>query len=196
MQCSVAVVSGGIVSRTPVLSTLLGLRNEWLAWLAGSFVDDIIITICMTHILSQAKNRTSWNATETMLTTLINRVIQSGAATVIVAAIDLAVFVQLPDKNYFYVPSYILGKVYTNSFMLNLNLRRPNGSRSEQDALPLSLTRSEGIRVERSIHRDMDAEGDIKWVSADPTTNNTEHRVNIGRVHGGSKNSDSILTSD
>jgi len=182
MQCTIATVAGSIVSRNPLLTTLLGLSNEFSTWLAGSFVADIIITACMTYILTQARNRSSWAASETMLTKLVNRVIQSGAATVVIAAVDLALFVQLPETNYFYVPSYILGKIYTNSFMLNLNLRRPNGPGPYGDqTLPLSTLRADGVHVERSTHRDAE-EGDIKWVPTDPAASNKQHRVDIHRV--------------
>ncbi|KAJ6550335.1 hypothetical protein B0H19DRAFT_952166, partial [Mycena capillaripes] len=104
LQSLIAMVSGLIVSQNPLLSTLQSLDNEFATWLAGSFADDTIITICMIYILSQAKNRTSWGASETMLTKLINRIIQTGAATMVLTAIDLAIFLQIPDTNYYYVP--------------------------------------------------------------------------------------------
>ncbi|KAJ7196408.1 hypothetical protein GGX14DRAFT_545727 [Mycena pura] len=177
MQSTIAMVSALIVSQNPVLPTLLGLSREFSTWLAGSLVVDIIITVCMSYILVQAKNNTSWGPTESMLTRLINRLIQSGAATVMLAAISLALFVQIPETNYYYVP-------YTNSLMLNLNLRRPNGSYITEQAstgnvLPLSPLRSEGVhvRVEHATHND------IKWTSAvvvDPSS--MEHNVNIHKI--------------
>ncbi|KAF8199405.1 hypothetical protein K438DRAFT_1823537 [Mycena galopus ATCC 62051] len=60
-----------------------------------------------------------------MLTKVIHRIIQSGAASAVCAAIDLSIFVGFPSTNYHVVPAYILGKMYTNSLMLTLNLRRP-----------------------------------------------------------------------
>ncbi|KAF7373113.1 hypothetical protein MSAN_00519100 [Mycena sanguinolenta] len=173
LQSLIAMVSALILSQNPLLSTMLSLSNEFSVWLAGSFVADTIITICMTYILSQARHATAWGPTESMLTRLINRVIQSGAATVIVAAINLAIFIKLPETNYYYVPAYILGKIYTNSLMLNLNLRRPNGTYVTghgNDVLhlsPLPTLREEvHIRVEQHT-----ALNDTKWTAsvADPS---------------------------
>ncbi|KAJ7186882.1 hypothetical protein C8R46DRAFT_1342168 [Mycena filopes] len=164
MQSIIAMVSSIIVTQTPVLATLLSLSDEFSTWLAGSFVADIIIVACMTYVLSQARNKTAWGPTESMLTKLINRIVQSGAATVIVAAIDLALFVRIPDTNYYYVPSYILAKIYTNSLMLNLNLRKPNAAHNSElgtNILPLASYHSEGVRV-RVEHTTHD---DIKWPS-------------------------------
>ncbi|KAJ7182055.1 hypothetical protein C8R46DRAFT_1069088 [Mycena filopes] len=140
-----------------------------------SFVADIIITMCMTYILVQARNKSAWGPTETLLTKLINRIIQSGAATVIIAAIDLGLFVTVPDTNYYFVPSYILAKI--NSLMLNLNLRRPNGNyyvtEQSSNILPLSALRGEPsglqVRVEQTT------QNDTKWTvgseaAIDPTT--------------------------
>ncbi|KAJ6470165.1 hypothetical protein DFH09DRAFT_954877, partial [Mycena vulgaris] len=101
-------------------------------WLSGSFVVDTLITACMTYILTQAKQNGVWARTETLITKLIHRVIQTGAASSICAAIDLAMFVGFPSTNYHVVPAYILGKVYTNSLMLNLNLRHPTAPNTSQ----------------------------------------------------------------
>ncbi|KAJ6569353.1 hypothetical protein B0H19DRAFT_1373548 [Mycena capillaripes] len=52
----------------------------------------------------------------------------TGTVTVIVAGLDLAMFVKLTDTNYYFALyyAYILGKLYSNSFMLSLNMREPN----------------------------------------------------------------------
>ncbi|KAJ7186128.1 hypothetical protein C8R46DRAFT_1062556 [Mycena filopes] len=177
MQSTIAMVSGLIVSQNPVLSTLLGLSKEFSTWLAGSFVADIIITMCMTYILVQARNKSAWGPTETLLTKLINRIIQSGAATVIIAAIDLGLFVTVPDTNYYFVPSYILAKIYSNSLMLNLNLRRPNGNyyvtEQSSNILPLSALRGEPSGLQVRVQQT--TQNDTKWTvgsegAIDPTT--------------------------
>ncbi|KAJ7793954.1 hypothetical protein B0H14DRAFT_2924639 [Mycena olivaceomarginata] len=120
-----AMVAALICSQFPVQETLIRLHPQFSTWLAGSLANDVVITVCMIYILTRAKNQATWRPSETLLTKLINRVVQSGSATVVVAAIDLALFVRFPAKNYHYVPSYILGKVYSNAFFLNINLRRP-----------------------------------------------------------------------
>ncbi|KAJ7265218.1 hypothetical protein C8J57DRAFT_1230236 [Mycena rebaudengoi] len=105
-----------------------------------------------------------------MLTKLINRVIQSGAATVVCAAIDLGFFIGQPTTNTHFVP-------YTNSLMLTLNLRRPNGA-NNSDSLPMNSVksqptgRSQGVQIERSTYCGADTTHvDSKWMPEE------EHRV-------------------
>ncbi|KAJ7898130.1 hypothetical protein B0H13DRAFT_1884366 [Mycena leptocephala] len=98
--------------------------------------------------LARAKSRTSWATSETLLTNLINRVIQSGAVTSVCAAVDLAVFAGIVDTNFHFVPSYILGKLYTNSLMLTLNLRRPTYKIPDADLMPMSGLRSQDVSVQ------------------------------------------------
>ncbi|KAJ7671827.1 hypothetical protein B0H17DRAFT_1084787 [Mycena rosella] len=210
MQSTIATVAGSIVSRNPQMTVLLGLSPEFSTWLVGSLVDDIIITICMTYIVRALSPITIVSNVYVVKTVNSSQKpdqlgcirdyanqahhsgIQSGAATVVIAAIDLALFIQLPETNYFYVPSYILGKIYTNSFMLNLNLRRPNSGpyvdavSNDSSTLPMNSLRSDGIRVERNTHRDVDG-GDIKWVPTDPAANGMQRRVDhvdILKIHG------------
>ncbi|KAJ7683504.1 hypothetical protein B0H14DRAFT_3535127 [Mycena olivaceomarginata] len=88
----------------------------WEIWFAGSLVADVLITACMTYILARAKSRTFCAPSETMLTTLINRVVQSGAVTSVCAAVDLALFAGNVETNFHFVPSYILGKLCVVAF--------------------------------------------------------------------------------
>ncbi|KAK6978090.1 hypothetical protein R3P38DRAFT_3120652 [Favolaschia claudopus] len=120
-----AMVASMICASEPVQETLIRMHPEFSTWLAGSLANDVVITVCMIWILMRAKSNLIYAPSETLLTKLINRIIQSGSATAVVAAIDLALFVKFPRKNYHYVPAYVLGKIYSNSFFLNLNLRRP-----------------------------------------------------------------------
>ncbi|KAJ6520657.1 hypothetical protein DFH09DRAFT_1098239 [Mycena vulgaris] len=138
-----AIVPGVMLLHPPTQENLLRLHPGFSIWLSGSFVVDTLITACMTYIvnslanpstsetnsrhiqLTQAKQTGVWAPTETLLTKLIHRVIQTGAASSICAAIDLAMFVGFPSTNYHVVP-------YTNSLMLNLNLRRPTAPNTSQ----------------------------------------------------------------
>jgi preprotein translocase subunit SecE len=54
--------------------------------------------------LAKAKKKTSWSDSETLLTSLINRVITTGAATAVCAAVDLGMFLGYPTTNYHVVP--------------------------------------------------------------------------------------------
>ncbi|KAJ7095513.1 hypothetical protein C8R44DRAFT_889938 [Mycena epipterygia] len=148
----------GMISGLPLLKNsspenqIRWYPGVWEIWFAGSLVADVLVTACMTYILARVKSRTFWATSETMLTTLINRVVQSGAVTSICAAVDLALFAGIVDTNFHFVPSYILGKLYTNSLMLTLNLRRPTYQIPD---LPMSGPRSQdvsGVHFRRTTH--------------------------------------------
>ncbi|KAK6978084.1 hypothetical protein R3P38DRAFT_3236178 [Favolaschia claudopus] len=151
-----AMVAAMICASDPIQETLIRMHPEFSTWLAGSLANDIVITGCMLYILTQAKSQTTWGPSETLLTKLINRMISSGSATVVVAAVDLALFVKYPANNYHYVPAYILGKIYSNAFFLNLNLRRPQrGQYSESNMINTQPTNDSyqlqgAIRVQQS----------------------------------------------
>ncbi|KAJ7248992.1 hypothetical protein C8J57DRAFT_1522053 [Mycena rebaudengoi] len=142
LQGLTAMITGIVILQNPVQTNLIRLHHQFETWLVASLVDDVMITACMFYILSQAKSRSAWSSSETMLTNLINRVVQSGAATVLCAAIDLGFFIGQPTTNTHFVPAYMLGKLYTNSLMLTLNLRRPNGA-NNSDSLPMNSVKSQ-----------------------------------------------------
>ncbi|KAJ7908430.1 hypothetical protein B0H13DRAFT_2331410 [Mycena leptocephala] len=152
----------GMISGLPLLKNsspenqIRWYPGVWI-WFAGSLVADVLVTACMTYILARAKSRTSWATSETLLTTLINRVIQSGAVTSVCAAVDLALFAGIVNTNFHFVPSYILGKLYTNSLMLTLNLRRPTYKIPDADLMPMSGLRSQDVSVH--FKRTDDVEG-------------------------------------
>ncbi|KAJ7712860.1 hypothetical protein B0H16DRAFT_1743801 [Mycena metata] len=114
VQGFTAVICGGLLLHPPTQENLIRLHPGFSLWLAGSFVVDTLITGCMTHVLAQAKNNAFSGSTDTMLTKLIHRVITTGAASAICAAVDLAMFVQFPSTNYHVVPAYILGKLFVH----------------------------------------------------------------------------------
>ncbi|KAL0568096.1 hypothetical protein V5O48_013896 [Marasmius crinis-equi] len=168
MQGLAAIVSGLVLLiGGPTQENLIRLHPGFSVWLAGSLTTDILITGCMTHILYKARADTRYLNSETMLTRMINNTVQTGAITVICAAVDLALFTKYVNTNYHYVPcvqfllsssvdpdgkpekrAYILGKLYSNSLMLNLNLRKPQNLSSASfttgvsDTLPMHYFRS------------------------------------------------------
>ncbi|KAJ7860292.1 hypothetical protein B0H13DRAFT_2355681 [Mycena leptocephala] len=155
-QSLVAMISGfPLLKNSSPENRIRWYPGVWI-WLAGSLVADVLITACMTYILARAKSRTFWATSETTLATLINRVVQTGAVTSVCAAIDLALFAGIVDTNFHFVPSYILGKLYTNSLMLTLNLRRPTYQVPDVDLMPMSGPRSQdisgGIHFKRTTH--------------------------------------------
>ncbi|KAJ7743767.1 hypothetical protein B0H16DRAFT_1560547 [Mycena metata] len=153
-----AMITGFVSLKTPTQQNLIRLHPEFSIWLGGSFACDIMITVSMTYVLAAAKARTFWASSETMITRLINQIVQTGAATAICAAVDLALFIGVAHTNFHFVPAYILGKFYTNSLMLTLNLRRPTNALLDADLMTMnsfSIGKSQepvAVHVNRDTH--------------------------------------------
>ncbi|KAJ7215285.1 hypothetical protein B0H12DRAFT_1242022 [Mycena haematopus] len=193
-QSMTAMVTGLVMLHPPNVNNLIRLHPEFATWLGTSLADDILITACMTYLLSKAKKKTSWSGTETLLTSLINRVITTGAATAVCAAVDLGMFLGYPTTNYHVVPAYILGKLYTNSLMLTLNLRRPHAAKGYSDSLPMNSVKfahntglSQGGLHDTNFSHDAAMGGyDPKWIPADHLADTVrEHRVEIREIDNG-----------
>ncbi|KAJ7159447.1 hypothetical protein C8R46DRAFT_906202 [Mycena filopes] len=99
-----AIVTGFVSLKNPTQTNLIRLHPEFSIWLGGSFACDILITVCMTYVLAKARTRTFWASSETMVTKLINQVIQTGMATAVCAAADLALFIGVAHTNFHFVP--------------------------------------------------------------------------------------------
>ncbi|KAJ7249662.1 hypothetical protein C8J57DRAFT_1723842 [Mycena rebaudengoi] len=190
-QSIIGMVSGILLLRPPDVNNIFHLHPELSTLLAASLADDILITASMTYIdgaACQGQRQTSWIGPESLLTTLINRVVITGAATTVGAAIDLAMFIGYPTTNYHIVPSYILGKFYTNSLMLTLNLRRPHAVKNYSESMPMSPVRfasgtwnsQGGVHVAHTTCSNTGVVGnETKWDH--PANNAQEHqRINEG----------------
>ncbi|KAJ7657138.1 hypothetical protein B0H17DRAFT_1097774 [Mycena rosella] len=148
-QGTAAVLAGALILHTPTKAELTLVHPEITLGLSTSLTVDVIIATSMTFFLIRVKQQSTWGPTETMLAALIHRVVQTGAASAVCAAVDLAMFVIYPATNYHSVPAFILGKVYTNSLMLTLNLRRPTTPTSNKQSGVPSFRKDE--THERSV---------------------------------------------
>ncbi|KAJ7159466.1 hypothetical protein C8R46DRAFT_1194813 [Mycena filopes] len=156
MQGLAAIITGFDSLDNPTQTNLIRLHPEFSLQLGGSFACDILITVCMTYVLAKARARTFWASSETMVTNLINQVIQTGMATAVCAAVDLALFAGFPHTNFHFVPAYILGKF--NSLMLTLNLRRPKKHVPDVDLVTMNSFNPAqdpvAVHVNKSTHVD------------------------------------------
>ncbi|ESK92319.1 hypothetical protein Moror_4604 [Moniliophthora roreri MCA 2997] len=91
-QCLAGIITSGELFRNSDQENLGRLHPGFSFWSAGSSAADILITGCMTYLLYTAKRQTSWGASETMLTRLINNTIQTGLLTVVCACIQTFLF--------------------------------------------------------------------------------------------------------
>ncbi|KAJ7041893.1 hypothetical protein C8F04DRAFT_1297068 [Mycena alexandri] len=122
--CAV-IVSVALIDEDLSQQNFIHLHPVFMAsvWLAGSFTTDLLISGSMIWILQTSKSRSLVTPTNSLLNRLIVNTIQTGSATVVCAGIGLALFVKYTDKNYYYAFVYVLGKIYSNSFLATLNFR-------------------------------------------------------------------------
>ncbi|KAJ7141590.1 hypothetical protein C8R46DRAFT_1361185 [Mycena filopes] len=170
LVCAVMVLSGlaqsmaGITGSALLQSNvtqenLIRLHPVFTFWLAGSFITDFIVAVTMTWILHTAKSASAVTQTNGMLNRLMINTIQTGTATGLCAGLELVMFLRFPQTNYHWAFAYILGKLYTNSFMVSINLREPR-RRSKLDAAESIELR---IQVSRDVERTMG--GNVKMRS-------------------------------
>lgn len=133
---------------------LLKLHPAFTFWLVGAFVTDILITATVMWILQTAKSQTQVAQTHNLLNRLILNAVQTGCATVIAAALNLALFVKFTDTNYYLAFNFVLGKLYTNSFMMNLNMRLPRKDPRHSESI--------NMHIQVSQSTDRTDEGDPK----------------------------------
>jgi len=98
----------------------LGLHTAFRIWSAGGLLPDTLIVICMGYVLCHAEANPNPGSKRTAP---IITIAQVGVFPIICAFIDVVLVVYAPP-NYHFVPAYILGKMYTNSLLAFLNLRR------------------------------------------------------------------------
>ncbi|KAF9458912.1 hypothetical protein BDZ94DRAFT_1269418 [Collybia nuda] len=93
-------------------------------WLAGSVVVDIIIAIGMTYYLLKArKSARLTRRTDDVVLKIVRLTIETNTLSAGVAIITLVTYIAFPNDTLSFCPSYVLGKVYTNSVMVALNNR-------------------------------------------------------------------------
>lgn len=140
VQCLSAIISGArisTVSRTKSpIDTVVAIFPGCVVWLSGSLLCDIVITVSMFLLLTRTRRQTSFRRTETLLTKLITLSVETGLATTIVAALELALLVAHPLEEYHEAPAYALGKLYSNALLATLNAR--HFRQDETDSMTLS----------------------------------------------------------
>ncbi|KAJ7649575.1 hypothetical protein DFH06DRAFT_1475918 [Mycena polygramma] len=118
---------------------LLRLHPYFTFWLAAAFTTDVMIACCMVWILQTVKSKSKITQTDSLLNKLILSSVQTGSVTVVAAAVDLALLVEYTDTNYHLAFGYILGKLYTNSFMANMNMRAPRLSAEPPESIGMRI---------------------------------------------------------
>jgi len=118
-----AFVGSALFLRVDDVSVLPKLTVAFQIWLAGSFAADVLIAITMLAILRGMRSRSTFRDTGDIITKISRHSVQTGALTALSALAQLVLFVRLPTTNLHQVFAYILGKLYSNSLLANLNAR-------------------------------------------------------------------------
>ncbi|KAG6814750.1 hypothetical protein H0H93_012374, partial [Arthromyces matolae] len=111
-----------------VLGAVRGAEHKTpvIVWLVGSTACDIAIALTMTYVLHTAKTAHMFMRTQNLIDKLIFQVVQSGAITAGGAVVDMVLYLCYTD-NYLHVGMVVLlGKLYSNVLLANLNGRPGN----------------------------------------------------------------------
>jgi len=121
LACSI-VGSAQVLSTKIQNSSKLSTFDAFSIWLACSAACDIAIAAGMVYFLSR-NNQATIRATEYLITRLTNFAIRTGTFTAVCAVLSLAFFLSLKTTDLNDVPFLMLGKLYSNTVLANLNAR-------------------------------------------------------------------------
>jgi len=119
-------------------------------WLASGMTVDTIIALTMSYLVLKARDTTQHQPSLNILTKILIRVVATGVLTAFAAMIGLIVFVRFLKTDLYETPGYILGKLFSNALLVNLNVRS-GGIRGGIEELDTSLTNSQPTSTIRSL---------------------------------------------
>ncbi|KAF8874412.1 hypothetical protein BD779DRAFT_1566644 [Infundibulicybe gibba] len=157
------------------LSILPSVTTGFTVWLAGSFAADILIAGSMLYILGKARAQSFSKRTETMVSKLMANTIQTGAVTAIAAGVELILFLVYKNNNYHEAPAFLLGKLYSNVLLANLNARVQNKRLGDDVQFMSTAHSSENARSETAVR--------ITKLSQRKTVSDDDVEMGIVRVH-------------
>ncbi|KAJ7279664.1 hypothetical protein C8J57DRAFT_1303904 [Mycena rebaudengoi] len=173
---SAAGMAGGIkyvlLSDLPTDSEVVTVRLLGKIWILGNVICDVVIAAAMVVILSQYRKATPWKTTDSLITKLIYHTVETSVVTAAVAILDLGLF--FPTPYYPGIPlSFIIGKIYSNVMMANINARK----RVEGSAAGGSMQFSAELRfVDSGSHeQDRTLESRTQVSKVPMLTNETKH---------------------
>lgn len=91
-------------------------------WLVGNTLSDILIASTMIYHLRRiwAKNGC---LSDHVLVRIVRLTVETNLVTTTVSIVSLVMIAVYPDKNWYVCPTYILGKLYSNTLLVSLNNR-------------------------------------------------------------------------
>jgi len=119
-------------------------------WLASGMTVDTIIAFTMSYLVLKARGTTPCQQSVSILTKILVRIVATGVLTAFCAMIGLIAFVRFLKTDLYETPGYILGKLFSNALLVNLNVRS-GGIRGDMVDLNTSLTNSDFTNTNRSL---------------------------------------------
>ncbi|KAJ8092669.1 hypothetical protein PM082_006997 [Marasmius tenuissimus] len=124
-------------------------RTALTIWLTITGACDVIIAVCMTVILSRKRSGFN-NSTDDAITKIIRLTVETGTLTAILAMLTVILFFVFPSRSYWNIPIDMLGKLYSNNFMVILNRRiRMFGDNSDPTVPSTTITYGNSTQLSR-----------------------------------------------
>ncbi|KAF8498152.1 hypothetical protein F5888DRAFT_225220 [Russula emetica] len=94
-----------------------------IIWLSATVVSDILIASATVYFLTRRQKDTNGFFQNNVLTNIVRLTMETNLLTTSVGIVALLVLIIFPDKNWYTCPTAILGKLYSNTFLVSLNNR-------------------------------------------------------------------------
>jgi len=117
-----------VLSVNRVATGLSSISSGFITGVAGSFAADALIAGCQIVILSQARSKSPFKKTETVVTKLIVHTVQTAAVTALASLVWLILYTTMPNNFVSLTTVFMIGKLYSNVLMANLNARLPEST--------------------------------------------------------------------
>ncbi|KAJ7780764.1 hypothetical protein DFH07DRAFT_439326 [Mycena maculata] len=99
---------------------------------ASAFACDVSITACLCYTLNG--KRTGLKSTNSLLNTLMIIAVNRGMLTALSAALNIILFLSIPNTFWFFLGLILSGKLYMNSMLATLNTRQHIRGRLNEDS--------------------------------------------------------------
>ncbi|KAF4569585.1 hypothetical protein EYR36_009382 [Pleurotus pulmonarius] len=110
-----------------------------ITWLVMSAIADLSITGCLVYTLTKQTRRNSFQATDDLVTKIMRFAIETGLLTTLCTLTEAILFYvsYRTFASFYFIPDFILSKVYANSLLATLNVRAK--WKDEATAVPMSF---------------------------------------------------------
>ncbi|KAF8462495.1 hypothetical protein DFH94DRAFT_483898 [Russula ochroleuca] len=125
--CLLSVIGGlgaltaGILSYERRLAGVL-LEIPEITWIVASTLSDLLITSAMLYHLRRVWARDG-HLSNHVLVSIVRLTIETNLVTTFVSIVSLVMIAVYSDDLYYFCPTYVLGKLYSNTLLVSLNNR-------------------------------------------------------------------------